>query len=98
MVDFHAFISHGKAIADSKLKTLKNGLKYIEEIERQMDLTELYALGQLYPRKISEKIFYVKECGKPLNEMSQLDIITAYTEMPFTKEDYAKMPGFLHNN
>ena len=97
-INLRKFIEQGKILADSKLKSLNRGLRLFEEIERQMDLSEIYAKGQVYPRKIKEKVFYVLECSQPQTKMNQLDIIKTFMDMPFSEDDYAGLIeyGFMY--
>ena len=95
-LNLRALIEQGKTLAESKLKSLSKGLKLFESIEHQMDLSEIYAKGQVYPRKIKEKAFYVQQCDKPQESMGQLDIIKIFMEMPFYGFDWLMEYGFMY--
>jgi hypothetical protein len=85
-VNLRKIVEQGKALAEEKLKSLNSGLRLFETIEHQMDLSELYSKGQIYPRKIEEKVFYVHPCDK--SSLNQLDVIKAYMEMPFADSGF----------
>lgn len=85
-INFRNFLARGKEIAENKLIALNKGLKLCEEIERQMDLTELYEPGQLYPRKEKEKYFYVIPCP-PAKDMSPAEQDKLFLELPYDEND-----------
>ena len=74
-MDYRAFLAHGKQIAQNKLKALQNGLKLIDGIEKQMDLTEAYTIGQVYTREVPEKFFVCKSYNPPLNELDHVALV-----------------------
>ena len=92
IINLRTILEQGKSLAESKLAKLKNGMKLFEIIERQMDLTEIYPKGQIYPRKIEEKYFYVHPCDK--SNLNQLDIIKSYMEMPFGYDEFEGLTEF----
>ena len=85
-INVRTIVEQGKALAEEKLKALNNGLRFFETIERQMDLFELYPKGQVYPKKIEEKTFYVRPCDKA--NLNQLDLIKAFMEMPLADSGF----------
>ncbi|MCL2216950.1 MAG: MerR family transcriptional regulator [Defluviitaleaceae bacterium] len=97
-INLRNILEQGKSLAENKLKSLKSGLKLFEIIERQMDLSEIYPKGQIYPRKIEEKAFYVQPCDK--SRMNQLDVIKAYMEMPFAADGIEGLMeyGFMYEH
>jgi len=78
VMDFKSFFSEKRKVVEKKLNGLKKGLNLIDFIERQIDLAELHQTGQIYTRKIPEKSFYVKPCGKTLKGLDQVKIIAAF--------------------
>ena len=90
-IDLRTMLEQGKALTQNKLTSLKKGLKLLEVVERQMDLSEMYAKGQIYPRKIEEKTFYVHPCDKNQNNLSPLDLIKIYIEMPFEETEFGHL-------
>lgn len=104
VMDFKSFFGEKRKIVEKKLNALKKGLNLIDHIERQIDLAELYQTGQIYSRKIPEKIFYVRSCGETLKGLDQLKIITDFwkefwrTQHYQNEDDYNELPeyGFLY--
>ncbi|MCL2171701.1 MAG: hypothetical protein FWB71_06050, partial [Defluviitaleaceae bacterium] len=100
IMDYRAFLAYGKKIAGDKIKSLKNGLKLIDKIEKQMDLAERYEIGQIYPRDIPEKYFICKPCRPPLNEIDRFEMVMSFSDVFAAAEgrdDLAEY-GFLRQN
>jgi len=58
-VNVRTLLAHGKGIAQAKLETLQRGLKFIEDVERQIALVEEHKKGRrIYTREIPEKYFW----------------------------------------
>ena len=97
-MDYRAFLAHGREIAQEKMKALKNGLKLISCIEKQIELAESYEVGQFYTREIPEKYFVCKPCKSPLNEIDRFDMIMSFSDVPYPDDEesyYMSEHGFL---
>ena len=97
-VDYRAFLKKGKEIANMKLKTIEEGLKYIDKIEQQINLIESHSCGEIYKREFSEKIFYVIPHAESLEKIDPLDLANSFDEMPYNEvnfnNDYSELPQF----
>jgi len=80
-MDYRAFLAYGKEIAQKKLQALESGLKLINGIEKQMDLSETYTVGQIYTRNISEKYFACKPCKTPLEEIDRFELVISFFDI-----------------
>ena len=80
IINYRNFLEQGKKIAEKKMKSLNTGLKLINEIERKMDLAELYQLGQIYTRYIPEKYFHVKPCGSSLENVDEIEVMNFFID------------------
>ena len=96
-MDYRAFLAHGREIAKEKLKALKNGLQLISSIEKQMNLSESYKVGQIYTRTIPEKYFVCKPCEPPLEELDRFDLVMSFFDVFNSEHDKIEMMeyGFL---
>jgi len=96
IINTRNIVEQGKALAESKLKSLKNSMKLFEIIEHQMNLSETYPKGQIYTRKIEEKIFYVHQCDK--SNLNFLDVVKTYAEMPYVDTAFEGLTeyGVMH--
>ena len=81
MIDFRAFLAHGKEIAEQKLKKIRQGLSLIRDLEQKISLSEQYELGEVYEREFPEKYFYVKPCATSLNDLDLLQLFTSFDDM-----------------
>ena len=96
VMDFRKFFREGREVAEKKIKALKKGLKLISNIERQMDLSEQFQLGQIYTCEMPEKVFHVKPCGKSLENINIVEIVKSFSEMLPIEDDYEMCEyGFL---
>jgi DNA-binding transcriptional MerR regulator len=94
MVDSRAFLQKGREIAETKLRAIEKGLKFIAKIEQQMDLAEQNKLEQIYSREIAEKFFYLKPQGQSLANINPLDLAKSFLEMPYYEDDYSELPEY----
>lgn len=98
-IDYRAFLAQGKEIAQKKLTILKQGLALIDEIERRIDLTARYEMGQFYAQEYPEKIFYTVPCGDSLAGVDVSKVATAVSEMAYAAyghehADHSTMPEY----
>jgi len=94
VLDARAFLNEGKSIAIKKLSAIKQGLRFLKDIERQMDIVEKYKPGQIYTRHISEKIFYVHHYPT-IEGMNPVDLASELVDMPFgDNESYTELPEY----
>jgi len=94
IIDFRAFLTRGREVAEHKMKALTRGLKLIATIEQQMDLTGSYQNGQIYTRELPEKCFHVKPCHGPLQEVDWFDILVSFSDVPYAEDDYQDLAEF----
>ena len=83
IVDTRAFLAEGKSIAIKKLSAIKRGLRFIKEIERQMDIAEEYPPGQIYTRHIPEKLV----CVRKVQNLSLSDMMHEFLSIPYSFEE-----------
>jgi len=94
IVDARAFLNEGKNIAIKKISAIKQSLRFLKDIERQMDIVEKYKPGQIYTRHITEKVFYV-HYYPTITGMSPIDLAYELVDMPFGEdESYAELPEY----
>ncbi|MCL2420372.1 MAG: MerR family DNA-binding transcriptional regulator [Defluviitaleaceae bacterium] len=104
-IDIRNLIEYGKELAKKKMQSLERGLKLVGQIERQIDLAEMYKIGEIYSRDIPEKYFYVRHYGPSLDNANAIDIMMSFSEYvldalsggPFSEDDYEENPeyGFM---
>ena len=85
-MDYRAFLTYGREIAEERLQTLKSGLQLISGIEKQMDLADNYSVGQIYTRTIPEKYFVCKPCEPPLEEIDRFELIMSFADTSYSNE------------
>jgi len=78
ILDFRAFLTQAKEIAEEKLKKTRKGLLLIRDLEQKMDLAEQNELEEIYERKFPQKYFYVKLCGDSLQKDSLIDLFVFF--------------------
>ena len=69
VMDVTSFIAYGKKIAEEKLKTLQEGLGFIDGLEHMIKKQEKYPVNEIYRRKIKKR--YYKAI--PYNEAISID-------------------------
>ena len=94
VLDARAFLNEGKSIAIKKLGAIKQGLRFIKDIERQVDIVEKYKPGQIYTRYIPEKLFYVNKCTIPLEDITPIDLALGFVNMPYGTDNYTELPEY----
>jgi len=94
VIDARAFLNEGKSIAIKKLGAIKQGLRFIKDIERQIDIVEKYKPGQIYTRCIPEKLFYVNKCTIALEDISPVDLALGFANMPYDSDNYTELPEY----
>jgi DNA-binding transcriptional MerR regulator len=96
-IDYRAFLAYGKKIANEKITGLRNGLKLISSIEKQMELTDTYEVGQIYKREVSEKYYECRPCKPPLDEIDNYDLIMSFFDisLPEISKNEMMEYGFL---
>jgi len=97
MIDFRAFLAHGKEIAEQKLKRIKQGLNLICTLEHKMDLAEQYQVGQIYERELPQKFLHVKPCGASLKDLDLLELVASFADVSYAENEYDDLSeyGFL---
>jgi len=94
IMDYRAFLTQGREVAEKKLKALKRGLKLIGEIEKQMELADSHQVGEIYTRELPEKYFSIKRCGGPLKGVDLLDVYNAFSDMPYFEDNYQELTEY----
>ena len=90
-LDFRAFLSQGKEIAEQKLKKIRQGLTLIRDLERKMDLSAKHEIGQIYEQGFPQKYFHVQPCGASLQGLDLLELFTAFSGIGSDSSEY----GFI---
>ncbi|MCL2546757.1 MAG: MerR family transcriptional regulator [Oscillospiraceae bacterium] len=81
MMNFRAFLTHGKEIAEQKLKKIRQGLALIRDLEQKMDLSEQYNPEEIYERDFPQKHFYIKPCGTSLRDLDLLELFVSFADI-----------------
>jgi DNA-binding transcriptional MerR regulator len=88
-IDFKAFLSHGKKVADEKTKVLKRGLRFINVMERAIALQEEHSFEQTYTRDLPEKYYHLIPFEKTFVDVDQFEITKLWSDVPYDEyEDY----------
>ena len=77
VVDYAALLALGKEIAEKKLATIKNGLRYINDAEQKIALLQDKTIGQIYNQQMPERYFYILPC-KSFGESDILELAKMY--------------------
>ena len=96
-IDFRAFLTHGKKIAEQKLINIKQGLHLIQTLEEKIDLAAQFQPGQIYKREFPEKYIYAKAYDPSRKERDLPDIFAGLADIPYSEYVYGDLPeyGFL---
>jgi len=95
VVDARAFINEGKNIAIKKLSAIKRGMRFLKDMERQIDIAEKYKPGHIYTRYIPGKIFFANKYTAPLQDLDPADMARVFFDMPFAEdESYTELPEY----
>jgi len=94
IMNYRAFLTQGREIAEGKLKALKRGLKLIDEIEQQMDFVDSHHVGEIYTRKLPEMYLNIKPCGSPLKGIDLLDVYDAFSDIPYSDNNFNKLTEY----
>jgi len=87
-IDYSALLTYGKTIAEKKLRTLKRGLRFIEDAGQAIALTEKYHNGQqIYTREIPEKLFCVMPYGQSFEEADLYEVSKPFLELEYSGDD-----------
>jgi len=86
-VNYRAFLAHGKAVAQEKMRTLKKGLGFINFLEQKLALQEEYPLGPIYTRELPEKYFYVIPYGQTFEDADQNEVAKLFFDAPNYESD-----------
>ena len=88
-IDLSMLLTHGKASAEKKLKTLLHGLQFIEDVEKQIELADLYRqIQKIYSREILEKLFYIIPCEHPLKNAGMFELSKMFYELDYSEEEF----------
>ena len=80
-INFRAFLAQGKAVAQEKLKKIRQGLALIRDLEEKMNLAEQYDLEVVYKRDFAQKHLFVKPCGTSLQDLDLLELFLTPTDL-----------------
>jgi len=94
VLDAHAFLNEGKSIAIKKLGAIKQGLRFIKDIERQIDIVEKYEPGEIYTRHIPQKLFYVNKCTVAPENITPIDLALGFVNMSYDGDNYTELPEY----
>ena len=86
--DGAALLSYGKGIAEKKLKKLQQGLRLIDYAGQQIALSSKYPNGEIYSRKIPEKVFYVVPLENSFEDVDWADMWKLFLNLGYTEDDY----------
>lgn len=100
IINLRKFLNKGKQIAEKKIKALNKVLRAVSELEKKIDLAESYPMGQIYTRELPKMYLRVEHCSSPIDEMSLLQMIKSFFEVPLPEDDlnYQLEYGFLREN
>jgi len=87
VLDVAALAAYGKQIAEKKLNTLKLGLDFIHDLEKNIALAEQYQpSGEIYTRDIPEKIVCVLPLETSFAEADHLEIAKIFLDLGHSVE------------
>jgi len=88
-IDLSTLLAHGKKIAQKKMKVLRKGLGFIEDIERKIALTGKYHQGrEIYSREIPEKKFHVMPCEQPFDNDDIFELAKPFLNIKYSEDDF----------
>ena len=85
-VDFRKFVDEGRAIAEKKLKAMKNSVAFIKDVQQKIELADSYPFEQVYSRDTERMVLYVKYCGQSLKDIDELELRERFSDLPFPDE------------
>ena len=87
MINLSDLLAYGKEIAEKKLKTLLQGLQFIEDVKHQIALTEKHRQHDVYSREIPEKLFYLIPHNLSLKNADIFELSKPFLEMEHNGKD-----------
>ena len=88
-IDYSALLAYGKVIAEKKLHTLKRGLRFIEDADQAIALTEKHHNGrQIYTREIPEKRFCLMPYGQSFEDADVYEVSKLMLELDYGGDDF----------
>ncbi|MDR2543709.1 MAG: MerR family DNA-binding transcriptional regulator [Treponema sp.] len=88
-LDYSALLAYGKGIAEKKLRTIQDGLKFIEDTQLKIDLAEKYQKGQeIYSREIPEKYFYVIPYNQSLDNADAFELAKPFMDLDDSEDGF----------
>jgi len=98
-VDLSALLAYGKGIAEKKLRNIQKGLRFIENAEREIALTEKHRQNhKTYSREMPQKFFRVAPYAQSFGKSeSASEIMKLFFDFEYgTKDSYELLEyGFL---
>jgi DNA-binding transcriptional MerR regulator len=74
------FFARNKRVAENKLIAINTMLILADKAINRMNFNKHYELGQIYTREIPEKIYYIKSCGKSLENANHTKMLIDFAE------------------
>lgn len=88
VVNAEEFLIRGKETAIQKTASLEKGLKFIDDIEKQIDLAKQNEVGAIYKRNIPERAVYAKPYIGDIKNLKAADLAREFFDIPFAKDEY----------
>jgi len=74
------FFVRNKKVAEKKLIAINTMLSLADKALKRMESNKPYELGQIYTRAIPEKVYYIKPCGKSLENANRTKLLVEFSE------------------
>ena len=80
------FFVRNKELAEKKLKMHTIMMSLADKALQKLERNSLYRFGQIYPREIPEKTYYIKPCGQSIKDLDRTKWL-----IDFSKEAQAEL-------
>lgn len=91
-VNFYDILLHGKEIAEKKLATINKGMKFIDELMKNVDAADI--ASKFYEREMPEKYFCVLPFNGAIKDVNPFEIAKTVLKLNYDTTDYAEMFHF----
>jgi len=92
-LDVASLIAHGKEIAQTKLKTIKEGVRFIKELEQLIAKQEKYPTNEIYTRKFPKRYYKAMPYTHDDTSVDSYESALLFTDESFSYDENA-MPEY----
>jgi len=87
-LDIATLLSYGKTLAEEKIKTLEKGLRFINNVQRMVALSEKYERKEIYLQELPETKYYFTPYERSFDDMSYRDWVKVFEDIEYSDDDY----------